>query len=64
MSLDLGEPPADATGIKIPESISLSMDSIRDISTIVKLKDIVCKSVIDKVIASDNQKGDTIEYYL
>ena len=64
VSLDLGEPPADATGIKIPESISLSMDSIRDISTIVKLKDIVCKSVIDKVIASDNQKGDTIKYYL
>ena len=61
VSLVLGKPPANAIGINLPESIGFTMDSIKDISSIVLLKDIVDKSVFAKI--TTNKKGDKIEYY-
>lgn len=62
VSLELGKPTANAIGFKLPESIGFSMDSIRDISSIVHLKDIVDKSIF--AIITPDLKGDRIEYYL
>ncbi|MCM1008930.1 MAG: hypothetical protein NC485_13630 [Ruminococcus flavefaciens] len=64
VSLNIGEPPVNATGIKIPESIDFSMEEIKDISIIVKLQDIVKKSVFARITTSGEKKGARIEYYL
>lgn len=64
VSLPIGEPPENAVGIKLPESIDFSMEGIEDISAIVKLSDLIEKPLTAKVISSIDMKGERIEYYL
>lgn len=64
VSLNIGEPPDNATGINLPESIGFSMNGIEDISAIVKLSEIAQKSIYAKIVKSNEPKGEEIEYYL
>ncbi len=64
VSLNIGEPPDNATGIKRPESIDFSMKGIEDISAIVKLSEMFQKKLYAKIIKSNKSKGKRIEYYI
>ena len=64
VSLNIGKPLANATGIKLPESIGFSMNGIEDISAIVKLSEIAQKTIYAKIVKSNESKGERIEYYL